>query len=158
MLPKSPVAQAIYYAQNHWQAVLRFTEQGFFKNIDNNASEWAMRPAAMCRKNWLFAGSDEGPYAAVLYTLTQTCLRHGIDPFAYLQDVLTSLPEGLYESLNDFFPHNRVHRTATTWPAGRATGRLAEVVILWIEAAAVRINLFLADGLVHGQSIRPSDL
>jgi transposase len=105
VLPKSPIAQAINYARNHWQALLRFTEHGFL-NIDNNASERAMRPAALGRKNYLFAGSDEGGRTtAVLYTLTQTCRRHGIDPFAYLQDVLTRLPKGDFQELADLFPH-----------------------------------------------------
>jgi transposase len=105
VLPKSPIAQAINYARNHWQALLRFTEHGFL-NIDNNASERAMRPAALGRKNYLFAGSDEGGRTtAVLYTLTQTCRRHGIDPFAYLQDVLARLPKGDFQELADLFPH-----------------------------------------------------
>jgi transposase len=105
VLPKSPIAQAINYARNHWQALLRFTEHGFL-NIDNNASERAMRPAALGRKNYLFAGSDEGGRTtAVLYTLTQTCRRHGIDPFAYLQDVLTRLPKGDFQELADLYPH-----------------------------------------------------
>ena len=59
VLPKSPIALAINYVRNHWAALLRFTEHGFL-NIDNNASERAMRPAALGRKNFLFAGSDEG--------------------------------------------------------------------------------------------------
>jgi transposase len=105
VLPKSPIAQAINYARNHWQALLRFTEHGFL-NIDNNASERAMRPAALGRKNYLFAGSDEGGRTtAVLYTFTQTCRRHGIDPFAYLQDVLTRLPKSDFQELADLFPH-----------------------------------------------------
>jgi transposase len=105
VLPKSPIAQAINYARNHWQALLRFTEHGFL-NIDNNASERAMRPAALGRKNYLFAGSDEGGRTtAVLYTFTQTCRRHSIDPFAYLQDVLTRLPKGDFQELADLFPH-----------------------------------------------------
>jgi hypothetical protein len=105
VLPKSPIAQAINYARNHWRALLRFTEHGFL-NIDNNASERAMRPAALGRKNYLFAGSDEGGRTtAVLYTLTQTCRRHGIDPFTYLQDVLTRLPKGDFQELADLFPH-----------------------------------------------------
>ena len=105
VLPKSPIAQAINYAQNHWQALLRFTEHGFL-NIDNNASERAMRPAALGRKNFLFAGSDEGGRTtAVLYSLTQTCRRHGIDPFAYLRDVLTRLPKGDFQDLAELFPH-----------------------------------------------------
>jgi len=105
VLPKSPIAQAINYARNHWQALLRFTQRGFL-NIDNNASERAMRPAALGRKNFLFAGSDEGGRTtAVLYTLTQTCRRHGIDTFAYLRDVLARLPKGDFQELADLFPH-----------------------------------------------------
>jgi transposase len=105
VLPKSPIAQAIAYAQRHWQALVRFTEHGFL-NIDNNASERAMRPAALGRKNWLFAGSDEGGRtAAVLYSLTQTCRRHGIDPFAYLRDVLARLPKVGSHEFADLFPH-----------------------------------------------------
>jgi transposase len=92
VLPKSPMGQAIAYSKRHWTALTRFTEHGFL-NIDNNASERALRAVAVGRKNWLFAGSDAGGQtAAVLYTLTQTCRRHGIDPFAYLRDVLTRLP------------------------------------------------------------------
>ena len=65
-----------------------------------------MRPAALGRKNWLFAGSDEGGRtAAVLYSFTQTCRHHGIDPFAYLRDVLTRLPQADYQELADLFPH-----------------------------------------------------
>jgi transposase len=105
VLPKSPIAQAVNYTRNHWQALLRFAEHGFL-NIDNNASERAMRPAALGRKNFLFVGSDEGGRTtAVLYTLTQTCRRHGIDPFAYLKDVLTRLPQADYRELADLFPH-----------------------------------------------------
>ena len=105
VLPKSPIAQAINYARNHWEALLRFTEHGFL-NIDNNASERAMRPAALGRKNFLFVGSDEGGRTtAVLYTMMQTCRRHGIDPFAYLRDVLTRLPQADYRELADLFPH-----------------------------------------------------
>jgi transposase len=105
VLPKGPIAQAINYARNHWEALVRFTEHGFL-NIDNNASERAMRPAALGRKNWLFSGSDEGGRTtAVLYTLTQTCRRHSIDPFAYLRDVLTRLPQADFRELADLFPH-----------------------------------------------------
>ena len=104
VLPKSPMAQAINYANNHWEALLCFTEHGFLK-IDNNAAERALRAGAVGRKNWMFAGSDEGGRtAAVLYTFTQTCRQHGIDPFVYLQDVLTRLPQGEYQNWSDLFP------------------------------------------------------
>jgi transposase len=105
VLPKSPMGQAIAYAQRQWPALLRFTERGFL-NIDNNASERALRAIAVGRKNWLFAGSDAGGRtAAVLYTMTQTCKQHRIDPFAYLQDVLTRLPSLPADQLPELFPH-----------------------------------------------------
>jgi transposase len=105
VLPKSPIGHAIAYAQRQWQALMRFTEQGFL-NIDNNASERALRAVAIGRKNWLFAGSDKGGQtAAILYTMTQTCRRHGIDPFVYLQDVLTRLPNSPAADLTHVVPH-----------------------------------------------------
>jgi transposase len=105
VLPKSPIGQAIAYARRQWTALMRFTEHGFL-NIDNNASERALRAVAVGRKNWLFAGSDSGGRtAAVLYTMTQTCRRHGLDPFVYLQDVLTRLPNSMPDDLASFLPH-----------------------------------------------------
>jgi transposase len=75
-------------------------------NLDNNASERALRAVAVGRKNWLFAGSDAGGRtAAVLYTMTQTCKRHRIDPFAYPRDVLARLPGLPAERLGDLVPH-----------------------------------------------------
>jgi transposase len=105
VLPKSPMGQAIAYSKRHWTALTRFTKHGFL-NIDNNASERALRAVAVGRKNWLFAGSDAGGQtAAVLYSLTQTCRRHGIDPFAYLCDVLTRLPRSSAADLSALLPH-----------------------------------------------------
>ncbi len=88
------------------------TEQGFL-NIDNNASERALRAVAVGRKNWLFAGSDAGgKTAAVLYTMTQTCRRHGLDPFVYLQDLLTRLPLSTSDDLPSFLPQRRTPTTS----------------------------------------------
>jgi transposase len=85
---------------------LRSREVGGFLNIDNYASERSLRSVAIGRKNWLFAGSDSGGRtAAVLYTMTQTCRRHGLDPFVYLQDVLTRLPNSMPDDLASFLPH-----------------------------------------------------
>jgi len=88
VLPKSPIGEAIGYALNHWNALIRPLEAGFLE-IDNGASERAMKPVALGRKNWLFAGSDEGgKTAATLMSLCTTCKDLGVDPFAYLRDVL----------------------------------------------------------------------
>lgn len=104
VLPKSPMGQAIQYALNHWHALLRFTTQGFL-NIDNNAAERGLRVVAVGRKNYLFVGSDAGGRtAAVLYTMTQSCKRHGVDPFAYLSDVLARLPNTPADHLDQLLP------------------------------------------------------
>jgi hypothetical protein len=88
VLPKSPIAQAIGYALDQWVALTRYLEDGDL-DIDNNEAERALRCVAIGRKNWLFAGSDAGgQWAAIFYSLIASCRRHGIDPFAYLRDVL----------------------------------------------------------------------
>ena len=89
--PKSLIGQAIQYALNHWEALTRFLTKGFLA-IDNNVAENALRTIALGRKNWLFAGSEEGARtAATLFTLTSSCRRHGVDAFAYLRDLIDHL-------------------------------------------------------------------
>ena len=88
------MGQAFTYVNNQWQALLRYTTAGFLA-IDNNAAERALRAIALGRKNWLFCGSDNGGHtAAILFTMTSTCQRHRLDPFAYLRDVLQKLAAG----------------------------------------------------------------
>lgn len=90
-LPKSPLGQAIGYALNQWEALCVYTTDGRLA-IDNNASENALRRVAVGRKNWLFAGSDNGGRtAATLFSLIATCQRHRVEPMAYLRDVLTCI-------------------------------------------------------------------
>jgi hypothetical protein len=91
-LPKSPLGEAVSYALNNWSALVRYTEAGFL-TIDNNVAEREMKRIAIGRKNWLFFGSARGGHtAAVLVSLTSSCQRLGVEPWAYLQDVLTRLP------------------------------------------------------------------
>ena len=91
VLPKSPMGQAIRYALNQWDALCVYTTDGRLA-IDNNASENALRRVAIGRKNWLFAGSDNGGRtAATLFSLIATCQRHQVEPMAYLCDVLTRI-------------------------------------------------------------------
>ena len=79
---------AIGYARSNWAALNRFTEAGYLA-IDNNASERAVKPVAIGRRNWLFAGSEGGGRtAATLFSLASTCKALRIDPFVYLRDVL----------------------------------------------------------------------
>ena len=92
VLPKSPIGQAIAYAQSNWTALCRYPEHGHL-SIDNNLAERMLRAQAIGRRNWTFLGSDRGgETAAVLYSMTGTCRHHDIDPFAYLKDILGRLP------------------------------------------------------------------
>jgi transposase len=92
LLPRSPIGEAFTYLHNQQRALERYTSHGCL-NIDNNVAEQALRAVALGRKNWLFFGSEEGgKTAAVLYSFTQTCKRHGLDPWFYLREVLTILP------------------------------------------------------------------
>lgn len=91
-LPKSPIGQAIAYALSNWTALCRYTEDGDLA-IDNNLAERTLRSQAIGRKNWLFAGSDNGARtAAVLYTMIASAKANGVDPYAYLRDLYTRLP------------------------------------------------------------------
>jgi transposase len=93
VLPKGPLGEAIRYALNQWQALSRYLEDGRLA-IDNNIVERQIRGVAVGRKNWLFAGSDEGGRrAAVLYSIISTCALQGVEPWAYLTDVLQRLAQ-----------------------------------------------------------------
>jgi transposase len=92
VLPKSPIGEGVTYARGQWPALTRYVEDGALA-IDNNAAERALRRVVTGRKNWLFCGSDEGgTRAAILYSVVATCKAHGIDPWAYLRDVLERIP------------------------------------------------------------------
>ncbi|MEZ6140826.1 MAG: IS66 family transposase [Zavarzinella sp.] len=104
LLPKSPIAKAVNYALRHWQALHRYTEQGYL-NIDNNAAERALRVIALGRKNWLFAGSEQGGRnAAIIYSIVQSCLHAGVEPQAYLTDILAKLPTWPKDRLSELSP------------------------------------------------------
>ena len=91
-LPKSKLTGAINYMLNRWESFTRFLESGAVP-MDNNAAERALKYPILGRKAWLFFGNQAaGETAAKLFTLTKTCNRHRIDPFAYLQDVYARLP------------------------------------------------------------------
>jgi transposase len=90
---KSETAKAIDYSLKRWLALTRFLADGRLC-ISNNAAERALRGIAVGRHNWTFAGSDEGARrAAAVYTLIETAKLNGIDPQAWLADVLARLPD-----------------------------------------------------------------
>jgi transposase len=91
-LPQSLLGIAIDYALGQWQTLEVYLEDGRVE-IDNNLVENAIRPTALGKKNWLFVGeADAGERGAIIYTLIESRRRRGIDPYAYLKDVLTRLP------------------------------------------------------------------
>lgn len=105
VLPKSPLAAAIRYALNQWEALGRYTEDGQLA-IDNNAAERSLRGIAIGRKNWLFVGSERGGHtAATILTLITSAIRHHLDPFAYLRDVLRRLPTTEPANLTNLLPN-----------------------------------------------------
>jgi transposase len=106
VLPKSPVAAAINYLLNQWDALNRYTTNGDL-HIDNNVSERTLKLIGMGRINWLFFGSDNGGQtAAVLFSFTATCKHLRIDTFAYLRDVLSRLPTHPSDGLLELLPHH----------------------------------------------------
>ena len=104
VLPRSPMATAITYAQNQWQALTTYATRGFL-NIDNNASERALKRVALGRKNWLFAGNDAAAENhARLWSLIASCERHGVDPQRYLTSVLAKIGTTPNVDLGQFLP------------------------------------------------------
>lgn len=91
-LPQNLLGVAIDYALGQWPTLKVYLEDGRVE-IDNNLVENAIRPTAIGKKNWLFVGdAGAGQRGAILYTVIESCRRRGLDPFAYLREVLTRLP------------------------------------------------------------------
>lgn len=102
--PKSAIGIAIQYTLNLWSRLERYTEQGRFE-IDNNLIENTIRPLALGRKNYLFAGSHNAArQAAIVYSLMSTCKQHNIEPWAWLRDTLTKLPDHPANKLHELLP------------------------------------------------------
>ena len=107
---------------NHKAALLRYTEQGFLE-IDNNASERGEKTIALGRKNWLFFGSEGGgATAAILFSLTETCRRLGVEPWAYLRDVLDRVSTHPASRIDELLPDRweAIRRVRGTTPAPAA--------------------------------------
>ena len=89
---KSELAKAIGYSLTRWQALTRYRNDGRIE-IDHNAAERALRGVALGKNNYLFMGSDAGgERAASMYSLVETAKLNGLEPQAYLQEVLTRIP------------------------------------------------------------------
>lgn len=103
-LPRSGLGRAIAYALENWTALSVFLQDGRVE-IDNNLVENAIRPTAVGKKNWLFIGeASAGDRSADLYTIVESCRRRGIDPYAYLRDVLDRLPRATRSQVAELTP------------------------------------------------------
>jgi transposase len=103
---QSKIAKAIAYSLTRWAALTRFLDDGRLC-MTNNAAEREIRPIATGRKNWTFAGSDEGGHrAAAIYTLIQTAKLNDIDPQAWLADVLARLHDHPAKRIDELLPWN----------------------------------------------------
>jgi hypothetical protein len=103
---KSDMTAAILYALNRWEALVRYCDDGTIE-IDNSAAERALRGVALGRKNYLFAGADSGgERAAAIYSLVETAKLNGLDPEAYLRQVLGCIADHPINRIDELLPWN----------------------------------------------------
>ena len=103
---KSETTVAIRYALSRWDALTRYIKDGHIE-IDNNAAERSLRGVALGRKNYLFAGSDAGgERAAAIYSLIGSAKLNGLDPEAYLREVLTRIADHPINHIDELLPWN----------------------------------------------------
>lgn len=104
VLPQSAIGKAFNYTLNLWPRLKRYVEDGRFQ-IDNNLIENSIRPVALGRKNYLFAGSHDGARnAAVIYSLLATCKLNDIEPFEWLKNALETIPDYPANKLSRLIP------------------------------------------------------
>lgn len=106
VLPKSTIGAAIDYTLSLWNRLIRYVEDGRFE-IDNNLVENSIRPIAIGRKNYLFAGSHNGAkWAAILYTLMATAELKGLEPKSYLKELLKKIADYPINRIEELLPEN----------------------------------------------------
>lgn len=105
VLPKSGIGEAIAYSLKRWNRLSAYVNDGRL-NIDNNPVENSIRPVALGRKNYLFAGSHEAAKrSAMLYSLLGTCKMHGIEPYVWLKEVLHRIADHPVNKVSELLPH-----------------------------------------------------
>ena len=106
--PKTLLGKALHYLHNQWDKLVRYCDEGYLR-MDNNLAENAIRPFVVGRKAWLFSNSQKGARASAnLYSLVETAKACGLEPYAYLKDVLTLLPAAeTVDDIEQLLPWNR---------------------------------------------------
>jgi hypothetical protein len=105
VLPKSAIGKALGYSIERWERLSEYVNDGRL-NIDNNPVENSIRPVALGRKNYLFAGSHEAAKrSGMLYSLLGTCKMHGIEPYAWLKDALNRIADHPVNRISELLPH-----------------------------------------------------
>ena len=106
VLPKSPMGKATAYCIPRWDKLMNYLKDGSLE-IDNNFAENAIRPIALGRKNYLFAGSARGAErAAMFYSFFGTCKKNDVNPFEWLKTVLEIIPHHKVNKLHELLPQN----------------------------------------------------
>jgi len=104
VLPKSALGSAVAYTLSLWPRLVRYTQEGRFR-IDNNLIENSIRPVALGRKNYLFAGSHQAAqHAAIIYSLLATCKINDVEPFQWLKNTLEVIPDYPANRLEELLP------------------------------------------------------
>lgn len=105
-LPKSQIGKAMAYAYARWDALSAYLHDGSLQ-IDNNLVENAIRPVALGRKNWLFAGSHEAAQrSAMIYSFFAICKKHEVNPFQWLKHTLLNIASINHKNIKDLYPQN----------------------------------------------------
>ncbi len=105
-LPKSAIGMAIEYTLNLWPRLLRYLDDGKYE-IDNNLIENSIRPVALGRRNYLFAGSHEAAQrAAMMYSFLATCKINNIEPSEWMTKMFTRIPDHSIQRLEELLPQN----------------------------------------------------
>ena len=106
-MPKSAIGIALAYTLSLWNRLNGYLLDGKYE-IDNNLIENSIRPVALGRKNYLFAGShDAAQRTAMLYSFLGSCKMNDVEPLAWLKDILTRLPDYKVNKLHELLPISR---------------------------------------------------
>jgi len=106
VLPKSAIGKAIVYTLKIYPNLKRYVQNGRYE-IDNNNIENAVRPLALGRKNYLFAGSHQSArHTAMMYSFFASCKANNVNPYTWLSDILNRLPEHKANKINQLLPNN----------------------------------------------------